>query len=151
MWDSLVVPHARLIAGMFGCCALVVLGGCSASKTVGATGSLLKTTVITTGNLAGQVLKTGGSLARTGVQAAADVVRPGLVTVVQESGKTVRKIPWKEGMTLYAATKRAELDAGVRAVKIMRGDEVIQRGIREIQKKQRDVVLKEGDVIKIIR
>lgn len=145
------MPRARMTNGILACCTATLLAGCSASKTVNATGSLLKTTISTTGKLAGEVVKAGGSLARTGVKAAADVARPGVVSVVQESGKTVRKMPWKEGMTLYAATKQAELDAGVRAVQILRDGEVIERGIAEMRNGQRDVELKEGDVIKLIR
>ena len=135
------------------CCRIAAIGltGCSASKTMNATGSLLKTTITTTGKLAGETIKAGGALAKTGVQAAADMIRPGVVTVIQESGKTVCKMPWKEGMTLYAATKRAELDAGVKAVQILRGDKVIRRGVREVRGNRRDVVLQPGDVIKIVR
>lgn len=131
---------------------LAVAGsGCSVRKTVGATGSLLKTTITTTGKLAGQTLKTGGELAKTGVKAAVDVVRPSLVTVVQESGKTVRRLPWKEGLTLYAATQKAQLDSGVKAIQILRGERVIERSIEEVRRGERDLPLEEGDVIKLIR
>ena len=126
-------------------------GGCSVKKTMSATGSLLKSTITTTGKLAGQTLKTGGELAKTGVKAAVDVVRPSLVTVVQESGKTVRRMPWKEGLTLHAATKNAQLDSGLKAIQILRGEQVIERSIEEVRQGTRDLPLEEGDVIKLIR
>lgn len=126
-------------------------GGCTIKKTLNATGSLLKTTITTTGKLASETIKTGGSLARTGVQAAADIVRPSLVTVVQESGKTVRRMPWKEGLTLYAATRKAQLDSGVKAIQVLRGEEIFERGIAEISHGERDLPLAQGDVIKLIR
>lgn len=96
-------------------------------------------------------IEDGGESAKTGVKAAVDVVRPSLVTVVQESGKTVRRLPWKEGLTLYAATQKAQLDSGVKAIQIFRGERVIERSIEEVRRGERDLPLEEGDVIKLIR
>jgi len=145
------MADTRLLVGLSVCGALVLLVGCSASGTVQATGALLKTTVSTTGRLAGEVFKAGGSVAKSGVQAVAGVVRPGVVTVVQESGSTVRRLPWKEGLTLYAVTRKAELDAGVKAVQVLRGGEVIERDAKEMREGRRDLKLEAGDVIRLVR
>jgi len=138
------------IAGLF--CIAVLSGGCGGPRgAISATGSLLTTTIKTTGKLAGETLKAGGAVASTGIKAAASVVRPSVVTVVQESGKTVRRLPLKDGMTLYAATKRAELDAGVKAVQVLRGKEIIERGIDQVRRSEDDLVLEKGDVIRLVK
>lgn len=131
--------------------ALVLGSGCVVEKTVSATGSLLKTTITTTGKVAGEGVKAAGGLARAGVNTAGSVVRPSAVKVIEEGGRTARRLPWKDGMTLYAASKRAELDAGVKALEVLRGRQVIRREVGELKKEGRDVVLKRGDVIKIIK
>lgn len=120
-------------------------------RTLGATGSLLKTTITTTGKVAGDGVKAAGGLARAGVTTAGGIIRPSAVKVVEEGGRTAQRLPWKEGMTLYAASKRAELDAGVKALEVLRGKEVIRCEVEELQKEDRDVALKRGDVIKIIK
>ena len=57
----------------------------------------------------------------------------------------------KEGMTLYAATKSAQLDAGVKAIQILRGRHVIERSVAQIRRREADVALLKGDVIKLVR
>lgn len=132
--------------------AIVLLTGCGGARsTLSTTGSLLGTTIKTTGRLAGETLKAGGSMANTGIKAAAHIVSPSVVTVVQEGGKTVRRLPLKEGMTLYAATKSAQLDAGVKAIQILRGRHVIERSVAQIRRREADVALLKGDVIKLVR
>ncbi|MGB0579451.1 MAG: hypothetical protein ACPGVU_07095 [Limisphaerales bacterium] len=131
--------------------ALVVGTGCIVEKTFGATGSLLKTTITTTGKVAGEGVKAAGGLAKAGVMTAGSIIRPSAVKVIEEGGRTARWLPWKDGMTLYAASRRAELDAGVKALEVLRGSQVIRRDVGELRKEGRDVVLKRGDVIKIVK
>ena len=145
------MPTPRKLAFLLIPFALTAATGCVVEKTFSATGSLLKTTITTTGKVAGESMKAAGSLATAGVKTAGDVIRPSAVKVVEEGGRTARRMPWKEGMTLYAASKRAELDAGVRALEVLRGSQVIRREVSELQQEGRDVALQRGDVIKLIK
>jgi hypothetical protein len=126
--------------------------GCGGTRSVvSGVGSVLTTTVKTTGRLAGETVKAGGQLAGTGIKAAAHVVSPSVVTVVQETGLTVRRLPLKEGMTLYAASRRMELEAGVKALEVLRGEEIISRSGAQAQRGENDVVLRRGDVIRLVK
>jgi len=141
-----------------GACSVVAVvlvlaaAGCGGTRSVvSGAGTLLTTTVKTTGKLAGETVKAGGQLAGTGLKAAAQVVTPSLVTVVQESGRTVRRLPLREGMTLYAAGRRMELEAGIKALEVLRGREILSRSVDQLRRNEEDIVLQKGDVIRLVR
>ena len=130
-------------------CVFTQLAACR--KTLDVSGSVLKTTIVTTGNLAGGTVKAVGVVAKAGVDGTARILAPGVVAVVDESGKTVRSMPWEKGLTLYAATKDAQLDATVKTVQLLRGREVFERSISEVGKGINDIRLRRGDRIKLLR
>jgi hypothetical protein len=139
----------RPLVTVLAICVLTQLVACR--KTLDVSASVLKTTIVTTGNLAGQTVKAAGFVAKAGVDGTAQILAPGVVAVVNESGETVRSMPWEKGLTLYAATKEAQLDAAVKTVLLLRGREVFKRSISEVSKGTGDIKLRRGDRIKFLR
>ena len=79
---------------------------------------------------AGQVVHSGvnvaGGIAKATVGAAADVVTaPFIILKDTKSGKTCR-VPWQEGLTLTSALQEAKANAGLSAVKVLRGKEELR-------------------------
>ncbi len=129
-------------------CALMSTG-CRQSIDAGA--SLIKTTVVTGGKLGVEGVKAAGSVAKAGLDGTARVLTPGVVAVINESGKTVRKMPWERGMTLYAAAKEAQLDAAAKTIQLLRGREIYERSVSDMKKGANDIRLRRGDRIKFLK
>lgn len=120
-------------------------------QTIDASASILKTTIVTTGKLAGEGVKAAGSVAKAGLDGTARILSPSAVAIISESGKTVRRMPWEKGMTLYAAAKDAELDAAVKAIQLLRGRETFERSILDYRSGTADIPLRRGDRIRLVR
>lgn len=116
------------------CCLLLLATACSTgTKVVTTTGKLVgktATTAITTGGkVAGATVSGGATVAKTVVtttgSVAGSIARTAFVTVVDSATGTARQIPWTEGMKLYAATKTGEANAALKAIQVLRGNQVI--------------------------
>lgn len=103
------------------------------TKVVTTTGKLVgktATTAITTGGkVAGATVSGGATVAKTVVtttgSVAGSIAKTAFVTVVDSATGTARQIPWTEGMKLYAATKSGEANAALKAIQVLRGNQVV--------------------------
>lgn len=85
----------------------ITTGGKVAGATASGTATVTRAVVTTTGSVARSIAKTA------------------FVTVVDSATGTARQIPWTEGMKLYAATKTGEANAALKAIQVLRGNQVI--------------------------
>ncbi len=68
---------------------------------------------------------TGTKVVTTTGSVAGSIAKTAFVTVVDSATGTARQIPWTEGMKLYAATKTGEANAALKAIQVLRGNQVI--------------------------
>jgi hypothetical protein len=126
-------------------------------KAVTAPVKLAATTVIVAGETAGTVVTTTGKLAMSGVNAvgnvgsggidaAAKLAQTGMVTFVDASTGTVVRVPWREGMTLAAASGAARIDFARHAVDIVRAGKIIYSATRPSAE---GAALASGDVVRL--
>lgn len=113
---------------------LVLATACSTgTKVVTTTGKLVgktATTAITTGGkVVGATVSGGATVAKTVVtttgSVAGSIAKTAFVTVVDSATGTAQQIPWIEGMKLYAATKTGEANTALKAIQVLRGNQVI--------------------------
>ncbi len=115
---------------------LVVGCGCTtvATKTIEATGTVVKTT-----------LQVGADVTKKVVGATIEVAgatfSQGVVTVIDSSSGVSRKVPWKEGLSASAASKLSAIDTAGKAIEIVRGAQRIQATT--------ETVLKPDDMVRI--
>jgi hypothetical protein len=116
------------------CYLLLVLAGCSTgTKVVTTTGKVVgktaATAITTSGKVATATAGGTATVAKTVVtttgSVAGSIARTAFVTVVDSATGTARQIPWTEGMKLYAATKTGEANAALKAIQVLRGNQVI--------------------------
>lgn len=128
------------------------------TKVVTTTGKVIgktTTTAITTGGkLAGATVSGGASVAKSVVtttgSVAGSIAKTAVVTVVDSATGTTRQIPWVEGMKLYAATKTGEANAALKAIQILRGNQVIAAtNTAKLAANAPGPLLQPGDVINL--
>lgn len=116
------------------CYLLLALAGCSTgTKVVTTTGKVVgktaTTAITTTGKVAAATASGTATVAKSVVtttgSVAGSIAKTAFVTVVDSATGTARQIPWTEGMKLYAATKAGEANAALKAIQVLRGDQVI--------------------------
>lgn len=106
-------------------------GGKVAGATVSGTATVAKSVVTTTGSVAGSIAKTA------------------FVTVVDSATGTARQIPWTEGMKLYAATKTGEANAALKAIQVLRGNQIVTAtNTAKLTTRSPGPVLQPGDIIR---
>jgi len=122
----------HLLSAIF--CPLALLTACSTgTKVVTTTGKVIgktaTTAITTTGKVAGATASGTATVAKTVVtttgSVAGSIAKTAFVTVVDSATGTARQIPWTEGMKLYAATKTGEANAALKAIQVLRGNQVI--------------------------
>ncbi|MFM8470188.1 MAG: hypothetical protein ACKODH_09495 [Limisphaerales bacterium] len=108
----------------------ITTGGKVAGATVSDSATVAKTVVTTTGSVAGSIAKTA------------------FVTVVDSATGTARQIPWTEGMKLYAATKTGEANAALKAIQVLRGNQIVTAtNTAKLAANSPGPLLQPGDVI----
>lgn len=112
--------------------AAITTTGKVAGATASGTATVAKTVVTTTGSVAGSIAKTA------------------FVTVVDSATGTARQIPWTEGMKLYAATKTGEANAALKAIQVLRGNQVITAtDTGKLTARAPGPALQPGDIIRL--
>lgn len=111
-------------------CLLACSTGTKVVTTAGRVIGKTTTTAITTGGkLAGATVSGGASVAKSVVTTTGSVTgsvsKTAFVTVVDSATGTTRQIPWVEGLKVYAATETGEANAALKAIQILRGNQVI--------------------------
>lgn len=135
----------------------VLLSGCIFYKAAKTTGELAATTVIVAGKTAGVVVKTTGkvaasaitstgSLTATGIESLAALAETGMVTFVDVTTGVIVRVPWQQGMTLYAGSSQAELAVAGRAVDLVRQGRVVYKATKQANTGPR---LESGDVVRL--
>jgi hypothetical protein len=133
--------------------------GCSASsagrvagKVVKGTGSLATKATVATVKTTGKVAyATGKTVVTTTGTVATAVAKAGFVTFKDTAVGVSKQVPWTEGMKLYAASKTAEFDAGIRALQVLRGAQIFQRDVAAVREGRGDMVLQPGDLVSVMR
>jgi hypothetical protein len=134
-----------------------VLSGCLAVKAVKTTGELAATTVIvagktagtvvkTTGKIAGSAITSSGSLTATGIESLAALAQAGMVTFVDGATGVIVRVPWQEGMTLYAGGASAEMAVAGRAIDLVRQGRLVYSATPQRRAVPR---LEAGDVVRL--
>jgi hypothetical protein len=135
----------------------IFLSGCLAVKAVKTTGELAATTVIvagktagtvvkTTGKIAGSAITSSGSLTATGIESLAALAQAGMVTFVDVATGVIIRVPWQEGMTLYAGGASAEVTVAGRAIDLVRQGKLVYSATAQ---RRTDPRLEAGDVVRL--
>jgi hypothetical protein len=146
-----------LLLGSGGLACLGILTGCLAYKAVKTTGKLASTTVIVTGQTATTAVKAtgrvansaisgGGALTATTIDSLAKLAQAGMVTFVDVVTGSIVRVPWEEGMTLYAGGAAAQVKVAQRAVALVREGKLVYR---VAQQKRANPALLPGDVVRL--
>lgn len=140
------------------CYLLVLATACSTgTKVVTTTGKVVgktATTAVTTGGkVAGATVSGGATVAKAVVtttgSVAGSIAKTAFVTVVDSATGATRQIPWVEGMKLYAATKTGEANAALKAIQVLRGNQVITAtNTAKLTFRSPGPVLQPGDIIR---
>ena len=122
-----------LRAGALACVSLLplVLSGCLLARTVYAPVKLAGQTVIVatetagsavvaTGRVAGAALGATSAVTSGGLNALAALSTAGMVTFVDAATGAVVRVPWQEGMTLYAGAETAQIRTARRVIDVVR-------------------------------
>lgn len=126
------MPLPKILFPCLGC--LILLAACSSgTQVVTTTGKVVGKTATTALSSGGKVARAavsgGAAVAQTAVtttgSVAGSIAKTAFITVVDTATGTTRQIPWTEGMKLYAATKTGEASAALKAIQLLRGNEVI--------------------------
>lgn len=152
------IPFALALAVsvlISGCCASSHLVSSAGNTAVGAVKGAGKTASAATraaGKVTISVVGTAGEVVHSSVNAAGDVAKAtvgaaaGIATAPfvlfkdSATGKTCG-IPWRDGMTLAVAMQESKWNAGLTAIKILRGNEAIRP--------KANLALKSGDVVEV--
>jgi hypothetical protein len=136
----------------------LTLGCATGSKVVTTTGGLVgktaTTAIATGGKVAGATVAGGATVAKTVVSTtgsvAGSLAQTAFVTVVDNATGATRQIPWTEGMKLYAATKTGEASAALKAIQLLRGNQVIaSTSTAKLAANSPGPLLQPGDVIQL--
>lgn len=106
--------------------------------------------VIATGRVAGAALGATGSTAATGIEALASLSQTGMVTFVDAANGAVVRVPWREGMDLYAGAQAAQLDPASRTIDLVRAGRALYSNHR-YNREARRIPVQAGDVIRLVR
>lgn len=131
--------------------------GCIVVTAAGAAGELAATTVIvagktattvvkTTGKIAGSAIRSSGSLTATGIESLAKLAVAGMVTFVDVTTGVIVRVPWREGMTLYAGGELAQVQLAERSIDLVRGGRLVYSAVRHTRA---DLRLASGDVVRL--
>lgn len=131
--------------------------GCVVASAVGAAGELAATTVVvagktattvvkTTGKIAGSAIRGSGSLTATGIESLAKLAVAGMVTFVDVTTGVIVRVPWREGMTLYAGGELAQVQLAERSIDLVRGGRLVYAAARHARS---DLPLASGDVVRL--
>ncbi len=150
-----------LRAGALACLSLLplVLSGCLLARTVYAPVKLAGQTVIVatetagaavsaTGRVAGAALGATGAVTSGGLNALAALSTAGMVTFVDAATGAIVRVPWQEGMTLYAGAETAQIRTARRAVDLVRAGRYLYSNLDYTDDTARLPVLA-GDVVRL--
>ena len=140
--------QSRLITIAVGVAAGIFFSGCStrtAARAVTGTVSVTGKAVVATAKVAGT---SAVKVTKVGVGAAAGVGKTAFVTFVNSTTGVARRLPYAQGMKLYAASETAQLNLALKSVQILRGARKIKVGAVRQNGVAADVALQPGDVVR---
>jgi hypothetical protein len=100
------------------------------------------------GNVAVGTAKVVGSVAGGAIKLAAGLARAGAVTFYDVATNDVRRVPWRQGLTLAGASDEAKVRLGQRPVDIVRDGKVIYSAANGADKNANAFVAA-GDVVQV--
>lgn len=147
----------RFLFGLGAVALLTGFTGCLAVKAVKTTGELAATTVIVagktattavkaTGRVANSAISGGGALTATTIDSLAALAQAGMVTFVDVATGAIVRVPWQEGMTLYAGGAAAQVKVAQRAVALVRDGKLVYKVAQQMQA---NPALRPGDVVRL--
>ncbi len=149
-------------AGIYACLPLLplLLGGCLLARTVYApvklagqtvivVGETAGTAVATTGRIAGAALGATGSVTSGGLNALAALSTAGMVTFVDAASGAIVRVPWQEGMNLYAGTEAAKVRTARKAIDLVRAGRYLYSNLEYSDDAARIPILA-GDVVRLV-
>ena len=87
-------------------------------------------TLKTTGAIAETTIKVGGAVTKTAINTTFDIAgaafKKGVVTVIDTTTGVSKKVPWKDGLDVYAASHFAQIKTATRTLEIVRDAKKIQ-------------------------
>jgi hypothetical protein len=149
---SLLLLITGLLLTCFNSGCSTTSAGRLASKGAGALGSFAAKATVATVKTTGKVAyATGKTVVQTTGDVAKTVVKSGFVTFRDTATGVSRQIPWQDGMKLYAASKTAQFEAGIKALQVLRGAQVFQSDWSAVKSGRGDLALQSGDLVKVVR
>jgi hypothetical protein len=143
-----------------------LLIGCSTSRTASTTGRVMVKTVSTVGTVAGKTAvatastagkaavkatKTAVPVTKNAVGAVVALAKGNVVTFFDKTTGIVKQVPWSDGLQLYAASESAKVDLSLKAIRIVRGSQVIQSSWDKLKSGAASVTLQPGDMVELTR
>jgi hypothetical protein len=151
-----------LRAGALACLVLLplALSGCLLARTVYAPVKLAGQTVIVatetagsavvaTGRVAGAALGATSAVTSGGLDALAALSTAGMVTFVDAATEAIVRVPWQEGMTLYAGAEAAQIRTARRAIDLVRAGRLLYSKIEYSDDTAR-LPVQAGDVVRLV-
>jgi hypothetical protein len=153
------LAHDATVHNLWLILLVCLIAGCStqsagnlAKKAVTKTGSLATKATVATVKTTGKVAYAAGkTVVTTTGDVATAVIKAGIVTFKDTAVGISKEIPWTEGLKLYAASKTAEVDAGIRALQVLRGAKLFQQDWAAVKSGRGDIALQPGDVVTVVR
>ena len=134
------------VRGAVGLAACAPLGGCLVYHVATAPVKLAVGTAEVAGNVAIGTVKVVGSVAGGAIKLAARLTQAGAVTFVDLANNDVRRIPWREGLTLAGASDAAKVRMAQRAVDVVRDGKIVYSATNAAEK---SAPLAAGDVVQV--
>lgn len=124
------------------------LGGCIVYDVATAPVRVAVGAASVAGGVAVGTAKVAGSVAGGAIKLAASLARAGAVTFYDVATNDVRRVPWRQGLTLAGASDEAKVRLGQRAVDIVREGKVIYSAANGGDKNANALVAA-GDVVQV--
>ena len=122
------------------------LGGCLVYDVASAPVKLAVGTAKVAGNVAIGTAKVAGSVAGGAIKLAAGLTRAGAVTFVDVATNDVKRVPYRQGLTLEGASAEAKVPLTQRSVDVVRSGEVVYSATNGAAK---NTAVAAGDVVQL--
>jgi hypothetical protein len=105
--------------------------------------------VVATGRVAGAALGATSAVTSGGLDALAALSTAGMVTFVDAATEAIVRVPWQEGMTLYAGAEAAQVRTARRAIDLVRAGRLLYSKIEYSDDTAR-LPVQAGDVVRLV-
>ena len=124
------------------------LGGCLVYDVASAPVKVAAGAAGVAGDVAIGTVKAAGSVAGGAIRLAAGLAKAGTVTFVDVATNEVKRVPYRQGLTLFGASEEAKMGLAQRPVDIVRRGEVIYSAAKGADK---NTSVAAGDVVQVGR